>query len=168
MIGILLLIAQSSSGARPGRHLSSGVTAKRSHIWKQAKYRSSPSASIGKKIRCSYENHRLTRANSHWLKVYLVVGLDRTDVRPMRAYPVLHPIWQSISCKLSGYWGTLNQNWLLAPLCKNGWCANINNRSAGNCYIEKIAILRHRLHKSARGGWRGPSHMQKNWPGVGY
>ncbi|SRN38020.1 Uncharacterised protein [Shigella flexneri] len=52
----------------------------------------------------------------------------------MRAYPVLHPIWQKHLLKLLPLGGLLNQNWLPFRLCKNGWKRNINNRSAGNSY----------------------------------
>ncbi|MFP1453736.1 hypothetical protein ACLB1N_34840 [Escherichia coli] len=64
------------------------------------------------------------------------VGLTEQDVQdpPMRAYPVLHPIWQKHFLKLLPLGGLLNQNWLPFQLCKNGWKKNISNRSAGNCY----------------------------------
>ncbi len=38
----------------------------------------------------------------------------------MRAYPVLHPIWQKHFLKLLPLGGLLNQNWLPFQLCKNG------------------------------------------------
>lgn len=51
----------------------------------------------------------------------------------MRAYPVLHPIWQKHFLKLLPL-GIIESELVAIPAMQNGWKRNINNRSAGNCY----------------------------------
>ena len=69
----------------------------------------------------------------------------------MRAYPVLHPIWQKHFLKLLPLGGLLNQNWLPFQLCKNGWKKNISNRSAATV-TEKDSHLPISGSIKARGG----------------
>lgn len=57
----------------------------------------------------------------------------------MRAYPVLHPIWQKHFLKLLPLGGLLNQNWLPFQLCKTAG-KEYQQPISGQLLLKKIAI----------------------------
>lgn len=52
----------------------------------------------------------------------------------MRAYPVLHPIWQKHFLKLLPLGGIIESELVAIPAMQKRLEKNISNRSAGNCY----------------------------------
>ncbi len=79
----------------------------------------------------------------------------------MRAYPVLHPIWQKHFLKLL-LLGIIESELVAIPAMQNGW-KGISTTDQRATATEKDSHLPISGSIKARGGIYEVTHMQKNW-----